>query len=142
MNKLLVLKDDGSVSIIIPAAEATAELLERDARAVAGYVSHRELSDEELPADRVFRNAWKDGEEGLEIDVEKAKEIKKNEFRDLRAPLLEALDVKFMQALEKNLSTNPVVLQKQALRDVTELSLPDDIEELKEFMPEILLVSE
>lgn len=140
MKKIAVKRLDGGVSIIIPTSEATPELLERDALAVVGYVSHREIEDVDIPTDRTFRNAWTDNYPTVTVDVDivKAKEIKKDQMRLLRKPKLEALDVQFMQALESGSDTTVIKTKKQELRDVTALVLPDDVEQLKAFMPDCL----
>lgn len=104
------------------------------------YVSHTIMDKNEIPSDRTFRNAWTlDNRNKIIHDINKAKEIKKNIFRELRKPILEKLDVEFIQAVEKNTSTKNIAQKKQALRDITDISLPTDIEELKNFMPDILL---
>lgn len=140
MNKLVVKRSDGGVSIIIPTREATPELLERDAQMVQGYISHREVTDDKIPADRYFRNAWTDDNptETVDINISKAKEIKINHMRVLRKPKLADLDVQFMIAIENGEDTSSIVAKKQELRDVTNLLLPDDITQLKTFLPECL----
>src|SRR3990167_793672 len=142
MKKISVKRNDGGVSIIIPADEATPELLERDALAVIGYVSHREIEDFDIPPDRTFRNAWTDDLPGSKIDINlpKAKEIKKDQLRILRKPKLEALDIEFMLALEAGdtAKQQELAAKKKELRDVTKLILPDTIDDLKDFVPTIL----
>lgn len=138
MRKLAVTRNDGGISIVIPTNEATPELMLRDALKVAGYVSHREIDDSELPQDRYFREAWMDNGK-LNIDPDKALEIKKDKLRALRAPKFSELDVSFMRAVEAGDSVLQVDIakQKQVLRDVT-LNLPTDLEELKNFCPDCL----
>lgn len=55
------------------------------------------------------------------VDLEKAKEIWKDEWRAARAPLLAKLDVDFIRALETNDASKlaEIAAKKQALRDVT-----------------------
>jgi hypothetical protein len=57
----------------------------------------------------------------IKINVDKAKEIQKDKIRAVRKPLLEKLDVDFVRALETGVDTTPILTQKQALRDVTNL---------------------
>lgn len=88
-------------------------------------------------------DSWKLAEDGsIYWDKNAGDEIKKRELRALRKPLLEKLDVEFMQSLE---SVNPaataaVAAKKQALRDVTliDLSAFDTPEKLNAFTPEVL----
>jgi hypothetical protein len=72
----------------------------------------------------------------ITININKAKEIKKDSLREERKPLLEALDIEYMKALEQNdtQKMQEVVAQKQALRDVTQhpdLLEVESVEELK-----------
>ena len=55
----------------------------------------------------------------ITISLSKAKEITKNRLREERKPLLEAEDVKFMQAQETGADTTAIVAEKQRLRDIT-----------------------
>ena len=139
MKKIAVKRSDGGVSIIVPTNEATPALLLRDALAVVGYVSHREIEDNKIPTDRYFRNAWTDDNPTttVDVDITKAKDIKKNYMRQLRKPKLEALDIEFMKALETGdtQAQSSIAAKKQELRAVTDLSLPETVEELKAFLP-------
>lgn len=74
------------------------------------------------------------------INIDKAKGIKREQFRAVRKPMLEALDVAFVRALEQGdtAAQASIAAQKQALRDVTKVELPDDVEALKAFVPEAL----
>lgn len=87
----------------------------------AGAANAQIVDESAIPADRTFRNAWKAGSGVVEHDMDKAREIQKNTLRAMRAPLLAALDVEFMRALEVNdmAQASAVAAQKQALRDVT-----------------------
>ena len=55
----------------------------------------------------------------ITINLDKAKEITKDRLRADRKPLLEAQDVKFMQAQETESDTTAIVAEKQSLRDIT-----------------------
>jgi hypothetical protein len=76
----------------------------------------------------------------IRINIDKAKAIKLDQLRAERAPLLAALDLAFMRAVEQGdlLEQASIAAQKQALRDVTKAPLPDDVATLKDFHPEIL----
>jgi len=76
----------------------------------------------------------------IRINIDKAKAIKLDAIRAERAPLLAALDLAFMRAVERGdlLEQASIAAQKQALRDVTKTPLPDDIATLKDFKPDIL----
>ena len=55
----------------------------------------------------------------ITINLSKAKDITKDRLRRDRKPLLEAEDVKFMQAQETESDTTAIVAEKQRLRDIT-----------------------
>ena len=55
----------------------------------------------------------------ITINFDKAKEITKDRLRVDRKPLLEAEDLKFMQAQETESDTTAIVAEKQRLRDIT-----------------------
>ena len=76
----------------------------------------------------------------IRINIDKAKAIKLDTFRAERAPLLAALDVAFVRALEQGDTAEcaRIAAEKQALRDVTKVTLPDDLDALKSFKPDIL----
>ena len=77
----------------------------------------------------------------IRINIDKAKAIKLDQLRAERAPKLAALDLAFMRAVEQ--ADTPaqvrIAAEKQALRDVTKVALPDELDALKAFKPEILL---
>lgn len=77
----------------------------------------------------------------IRINIDKAKAIKLDQLRAERAPKLAALDVAFMRAVEQGDTPSQVRIaaQKQTLRDVTKVALPDELDALKAFKPEILL---
>jgi hypothetical protein len=55
----------------------------------------------------------------MNINFTKAKVITKDRLRIDRKPLLEAEDIKFMQAQEAGSDTSAIVAEKQRLRDIT-----------------------
>ena len=69
----------------------------------------------------------------ITINFDKAKEITKERLRQERKPLLEAQDVLFQRSLENNSDTSAIIVEKQRLRDIT--NLVDDattLEQLKQ----------
>jgi hypothetical protein len=69
----------------------------------------------------------------ISINIDKAKDIWKDRWREARKPLLNALDVEFVRALESGdvVKQSEISAKKQALRDVTQTSInattPDEI---------------
>ena len=76
----------------------------------------------------------------ISINIDKAKAIKLDALRAERAPKLAALDLAFMRAVEQGdtAAQSRIAAEKQALRDVTKVTLPDDLTALKDFKPDIL----
>lgn len=77
----------------------------------------------------------------ISINIEKAKDIWKDKWRDARKPLLDALDIEFVRALESGdtIKQAEIFEKKQALRDVTKTPInattPDEI---KNIWPSVL----
>ena len=68
----------------------------------------------------------------LKINIEKAKEIKKDMIRAERFPLLQALDVEVMKNITEEVMLTKIEAEKQKLRDVTtKVDLLNSVEEIK-----------
>jgi hypothetical protein len=83
---------------------------------------------------------WDYEKNDLKVNIQKAKEIKRNEYRLLRPALFEKLDVKFMKALEANDQSKlqEIAILKEKLRNITEIELPNIKEELFIFYPDCI----
>ena len=81
-----------------------------------------------MPSDRHFRNAWKLNGSVMAEDITAAKVIFKDKIREVRKPLLEAEDVKYMKALEADDASAKTasVAKKKALRDAPAAKAIDD----------------
>jgi hypothetical protein len=55
------------------------------------------------------------------INFDKAKQITKERLRQERKPLLEQQDILFQRSLENNSDTSAIIVEKQRLRDITNL---------------------
>jgi hypothetical protein len=96
---------------------------------------------ESLDIDDSYFNAYDYSEEaGAEVNIDKAKAIHLDKFRAARAPKLAALDVQYMKAIEveDSVAASAIAVAKQELRDVTKITLPDTLPEIKETWPAIL----
>lgn len=94
-----------------------------------------------LEVENDYFNAYEFSEEsGAEVNIDKAKAIHLDKFREARKPLLSKLDVDYMKAIETEdgVKASQIAIAKQELRDVTKLPLPDTLPELKETWPDIL----
>jgi hypothetical protein len=91
--------------------------------------------------DNDYFNAYEfDAELGAKVNIEKAKDIHLDKFRAARKPKLDKLDIEFMKAVEANDEEKKaeIVAAKQALRDVTLIPLPDDLDGIKSTWHDIL----
>lgn len=70
----------------------------------------------------------------IRIDLNKAKDLKREEFRHIRGPELEKLDTEYMKALEVNDTArmDAIVARKNALRDAPASPLIDQAQTLQE----------
>ena len=85
------------------------------------HVTSIEASGVTKPSDRYFRNAWvlNSDRDVITEDLATAKTIFKDKIREVRKPLLDALDVDYMKALEEGDSSAQTTAKnkKKALRD-------------------------
>jgi len=139
MEIILFRKDDNSIGYIYSGSEfhSLEEIAVLDVPKGAEW---KIIDEEELPADKTFRDAWVWNDGKVDVSLEKAKEIVKDWLRKLREPIFEKLDLAYMRAMEaKDVELQEQIsAKKQQLRDITKLDMPDNLEELKSFEPEIL----
>lgn len=57
-KRIIYLKDDGGVAIIVPAIECGLTVEEIAAKDVPAGVSYKIVDVSDIPSDRTFRNAW------------------------------------------------------------------------------------
>ena len=79
----------------------------------------RDASSINVPADRTFRGAWQFNGDAVEVDMTNALGIQKDNLRAERTPLLAALDVDYMKALEAGSGAADIAAEKAVLRDIT-----------------------
>ena len=138
----VVYKNEDGVAIICPIEGQDIEDI--ISSSIPEGAEYKIVESSEIPTDREFREAW-EYMSGVNVSLERAKDVQRNRWREARRPLLEALDVEFLIASEGG-DPNTVDLvkqKKQILRDVTltDLSAVNSLEELKEIWPECLLGS-
>ena len=125
---------NGQVAVIIPTGDVNSAIKD-----VPEGVEYKIV--ESVDIDNDYFNAYEfDAELGAKVNIEKAKAIHLDKFRAARAPKLSALDIEYMKAVESNDEAKKaaVAADKQALRDVTMTTLPDDLTGIKATWPEIL----
>lgn len=132
---------DGGIAVIIPAHECGMTIEQIAAKDVPAGVAFNIVSSADIPSDRTFRNAWEHCPiKGAKVSVPKAKAIHLEKLRSFRTPKLAALDIEYQKADEAGdtQAKKTIAAKKQALRDVTKAVLPDDLDALKNFIPDIL----
>mgnify|MGYP001589396866 CR=1 FL=1 len=140
--KIVITCIDGSVQVmtVINGANVN-ECLEKWADVNQDkYESHREMSDDAIPSDREFREAWADTtpEPVIDICMEKARGIHLSRIRAKRNAELAKLDIDATKAQDigDDVELAQVRARKQELRDFPEIIAPalqaaETIEELK-----------
>ena len=109
----------------------------------ASVISIHHIDPQSIPEDRTFRNALSCDGGKLQHDMQKAREIHRDNLRRERAPLLAALDVEYQRADEAEDvgAKKEVAAKKKALRDVTKdprIAEAKTCDELKAVWPECL----
>lgn len=97
----------------------------------------------DLPQDRTFRNAWTVSDKAVGVDMEKAREIHKENIRALRTPLFEKNDVAIADAILSDDKEAKVAAaaKRDALRDATDdpaIAAAQTPEELKLAIPDVV----
>ena len=146
MKKLVYTREDGGVSIVIPAPKADLEkilgpLTEAEykahvtERSIPAGVTAREVDDSELPSDRTFRDAWQDSGVVISHDMNKCRAI----LKDRRNKKLEELDARATTESRKpNGKLDEVNTKAQRLRDIPEDDkFSGSIQDLKDLDKEI-----
>ena len=126
---------NGQVAVVIPTGDVNDAIKD-----VPAGVEYKIVDSVNIDND--YFNAYEfDKEVGAKVNIEKAKAIHLDKFRSARSPKLQKLDVDFMKAVEANdeVKKAEIIAAKQALRDVTLTTLPDDLAGIKTTWPEIIL---
>jgi hypothetical protein len=112
---------DGSVAIMQTVGDAQVEdcLAKWPAKESARVMRRMAIDPATIPADRTFRNAWILADGAIAHDMAKAREIKRDQLRRERAPLLAALDTAYLRADETKDEAAKAAIgeQKQRLRE-------------------------
>lgn len=136
MLKILYTRPDGGVSIICPVPkEKTEQILGTltdeqyiqhilDTSVPSDATNVRQVTDDDLPSDREFRDAWVDTQPGTQVDVccDRAKDVSLARLRVKRNQKLAELDVQGIKLLDMGLDEELAAVrqEKQKLRDITD----------------------
>lgn len=121
-QKIVYTNNDGSVAIITPADEAlTIMTIEQIAvKDVPDDLSYRITGAENIPSDRVFRDAWTDANPGdaVDIDMAKAKSIQMDRVRAARDVKWPDFDARYMAAQRDSMDLTALDAGRQTLKDI------------------------
>jgi hypothetical protein len=109
--------------------EFVARIAKKDVPAEA--INVQIVDDTVVPADRTFRDAWRQNGAAIEHDMEKCRAIHRQRIREARAPILAALDIEQLRGRD-------VLDRKQALRDAPadpRIAAASSVEQLKAVWP-------
>ena len=134
MSFIIYPQTDNKLAVIIPCGDVQDAI--KDVPAETPYA----IVDSLEGVDNDYFNGFVYEEGQIEADISKCKEIHLDKFRAARTPLLAKLDVDFMRAVETSneVKQAEIATKKQELRDITKITLPDTLPEIKEVWPTIL----
>jgi hypothetical protein len=138
MSFIIYPQQDNKLAVIIP-ADPSLSIEEIAAKDVPAGVAYKIVDSLDIEND--YFNAYEFHEEdGAEVNIDKAKAIHLDKWREARAPKLASLDIAYSRADETgDISQKAeIASQKQALRDVTKTPLPNTLPEIKATWPDIL----
>ena len=134
---------EDKINVMYPSGELSIDTL--ISRHIDATKPYKIMAINDLPnVDNDFFDAWQLLDGAVTVDLPKAKDIHCERLRTERKPLLEALDVQFMRAVELGDATKQqeVAAQKQKLRDLTKAPAIDDAvttQELRDLTLDALL---
>jgi len=120
MNERIIYSTaDNGIVILIPAPECGLTIQEMAAKDVPAGTAFEIVDVSVIPSDRIFRGAWEKQANTVNVNMPKARDIKRNMIRAERAIELARLDVEFMRALENGNvgEQNRIKAEKQRHRD-------------------------
>ena len=127
-------QQDGKLAVIIPTGNVQDCI--KDVPEGAPYA----IVDSLDGIDNDYFNGFVYADGAAVADIAACKSIHLDKFRSARAPKLAKLDVDYMRALEveDSVKASAIAVAKQELRDVTKITLPDTLPEIKAVWPTIL----
>ncbi len=117
-QKIIYTQDDGGMCIVTPSPNWKGTIQALAAKDVPAGRTYQIIEDTEIPKDRTYRNAWKEGKKAIDIDMPKARNIFLDNVRVLRNAKLAELDVEVVKKVERGESMAELAMEKQRLRDL------------------------
>jgi hypothetical protein len=126
-------QDGNKLAVIIPCGDVQDAIKDVPAETPYAIV-------DSLDIDNDYFNGFVYADGEAVADIAACKEIHLDKFREARKPKLAKLDVDYMKAIEveDSVAASAIAVQKQELRDVTKIELPDTLPEIKSTWPDIL----
>lgn len=134
MRKIVYSRPDGGVSVVSVPFDTDEAIETARARLPADAIDPRIVDESAVPADRTFRNAWKQAGTTIEHDMPKARDLQEQRIKD-------AQRLKIRDILEREALGDNVASEKASLRAVNPRALVDAAQtpdELKAVWPIIL----
>lgn len=121
-ERIVYTNQDGGVCIVIPSLTSGLTVEEIANKDVPFGTPFKILSSTLIPNDRTFRMGWAFANGHVEVDMSKAREIKREFLRKERQSELEKMDVEYIRALETNDHQRQaeITQRKNRLRAVTD----------------------
>lgn len=118
--KIIYQNDEGGVSVITPVIndEIGLTIGEIATKDVPSGKAFQIVDDNEIPKDRIFRNAWKKGNGKVEVDMPKARIIHMDRIRKVRDTELEKSDKEVVRVLEDGGNLTALKAKRKKLRDI------------------------
>lgn len=125
--KIILFKKNGKINFLNPSNDLLIDDIIK--KEIPSGIDYNIIDVSRLPVKSPFLDALNID---LSIDIEKAKEITKDQLRIKRKPLLDDLDIEYMRAEETGSDKTEIINKKQELRDITiKVDECDTVEELK-----------
>jgi len=142
MRKIIFTRPDGGLSVVHPVRNTLGETLTTDAeieqrafaKLPADAINAQFVDATLVPADRTFRNAWRQNGPTVQIDLPACREITRERIEQQRR-------MKIRDCLEREALGENVATEKASIRAINARALVDAAqtpEELKTVMPDIL----
>jgi hypothetical protein len=127
-------QQDNKLAVIIPCGDVNDAI--KDVPAETPYA----IVDSLEGVDNDYFDAFVYADGKAVADIAACKNIHLDKFRAARAPKLASLDIAYMKAIEveDSVKASQIAIAKQELRDVTKITLPDTLPEIKTTWPAIL----
>jgi hypothetical protein len=117
MKTIVYTNDKGGVTIVAPNPNLDIEYVKAKDTPEHSII----IDTDDITVSDYWFDAWELDDNIVSVNFTKAQEITRTRLRNERIPLLAAQDILFQRALETNADTTSIVIEKNRLRDITNL---------------------